>query len=327
MPEIKFKYFLLLYLIGIIPIFYFILKNINKKKSLKVASINAKASKNSFKSYLRFLPNLLRALVLTLLIISAAKPYSSETVEYKEYMGLDIMIVFDISGSMLADDFKPNRLEVAKSRAIEFIEKRQNDRIGMVVYAGESFTLSPLTTDKVYLIDKISSLKTGIVSDGTAIGMGLATALNSLEGSTSKSKIILLISDGSNNSGLISPDIAVNIAKEKGVKIHTIGIGRSGLARVPENSDGSGKLIEVEVFLDERALKRIAYNSGGKYFFAETPTSLASIYSEIDRLEKTPYKLKSYSQETKYFAFIALLAFVILIIEIILRLTIFRIAP
>ncbi len=327
MPDIQFKYPLLLYLIGLVPIIYVLrLKFTNRR--LLISSTNLLgAGRQPIIYYFRFLPNLIRFFVIILVIIAAAKPYSTEHLTTKEYLGIDIMIAFDISGSMLADDFKPNRLEVAKSRAIEFVQKRKHDRIGIVVYSGEAFTLSPLTTDKAYLVGKIASLKTGIMNDGTAIGMGLATAINSLEGSNSKNKLIVLISDGANNSGFITPDMAAGIAKEKGIKIHTIGIGQSGLARVPENADGSGKIIEVEVFLDEISLKKIAHNTGGRYYFAESPASLESIYTEIDSLEKTPYKVENISVNIEYYTYFAILALALILIEIIFRLTIFRIAP
>lgn len=280
------------------------------------------------KTHFRHLPFILRLVGIVLLIIALARPQSSVSWEDSKTEGIDIVLALDISGSMLAEDFKPNRLEAAKEVAMQFITNRPSDRIGLVVYSAESFTQCPLTTDHPVLLNLFKDVKQGMIEDGTAIGYGLATAVSRLKESSAKSKVIILLTDGENNRGDISPATAAEIAQTFGIKVYTIGVGTKGMAPFPA-TDFFGRKVyqQVEVKIDEETLTRIADITGGKYFRATSKDALEKIYAEIDQLEKTELDVKKFSQKHEEYLPFVLLAALALIIEILLRLTIYRNLP
>jgi Ca-activated chloride channel family protein len=268
-----------------------------------------------------------RIIAILFFIIALARPQSSDTEKKTDTEGVDIMIALDISGSMLARDFKPDRLEAAKDLAIEFISGRPDDRIGLVVYSAESFTQCPLTTDHAVLINFFSDIKSGMLEDGTAIGSGLATAVSRLKDSNAKSKIIILLTDGVNNRGSIPPLTAAEIAKKFSVRVYTVGIGTMGMAPYPVQTPFGIQLQDMPVEIDEAVLSQIAQQTNGKYFRATNNQKLREIYKEIDMLEKTKFQVTEYSRrEDEYFWF-AVAAGISLLIEIILRFTLFRTLP
>ena len=268
----------------------------------------------------------LRVLTIVFIILALARPQTTEVSEdtlKKE--GIDIMIAMDISSSMLAEDFKPNRLESAKELAIKFIKRRKNDRIGLVTYASVSFTQCPLTTDHDILINMMKKVKTGILTDGTAIGVGLANCVNRLKDSRADSKIIILLTDGENNSGVVDPISAANMAREFNIKTYTIGVGSYGTAPYPgKDVFGRPTYYNVPSNIDEDMLSLVADTTGGVYFRADKKSELAKVYEEIELLEKTEIEeIKFYNVTEKYFLF-CLLAFLFFITELILDYTIFR---
>lgn len=271
----------------------------------------------------------LRAIVLFLLIAALARP--EEVSSEKEYQtqGVDIIIALDLSGSMLAEDFKPeNRFAVAKQEATKFIRGRENDRIGLVVFAKKAFTQCPLTLDYEILIRLLQDIKIGMIPDGTAIGMGLASAVNRLRDSTAKSKIIILITDGENNAGNIDPITAAELAKTFGIKVYTIGVGKGGLVPFPIDDPLFGKrYVQANVEIDEMTLKRIADISGGLFFRARDPKSLAEIYEKINTLEKTEIKVKEYHSYSPMFQLLLIPAILLLLLEIFLRQTVLMKVP
>lgn len=277
-----------------------------------------------------FRPSLLlfRLVAICSLCLAIARPQSKDSFQNANVEGVDIIMALDISASMLAKDFEPNRLEASKEVAIEFIKKRENDRIGLVVYEGESYTQCPLTTDHNVLINLFKDVKTGYVEGGTAIGMGLATAVNRLRDSEAKSKVIILLTDGVNNQGSISPISAAQIAKEFGIKVYTIGVGNEGKALAPVRKYGDQYQYDyVDVEIDELTLEKIAFETDGKYYRATNNTSLGEIYSEIDKLEKTEIKVTEYTKRNEeYFPFL-LLGLIALVIEWFLVSTIFKSIP
>ncbi|MCG1035181.1 vWA domain-containing protein [Polaribacter sargassicola] len=316
----------LLILIPLLAIWYFFMR----KKDTAVLSIpSIKGFKaNSITSKLKPLLYLLRLLALAAIIIALARPRNvAVSKKTKSNRGIDIVMAIDVSASMLARDLKPNRLEALKKVAIDFIDRRPNDRIGIVVYAGESFTQTPITSDKGIVKRTISELKWGQLEGGTAIGMGLGSAVNRLKESTAKSKVIILLTDGVNNSGNIDPRTATVLAKELGIKTYTIGIGTNGMADFPWSRDPrTGKLQfrKQQVEIDEALLEEIAAETDGKYFRATDNTSLKEIYDEIDKLEKTKIEeFKYYNYQEKYRIFV-FLALAFLLLEFILRNTIFK---
>ena len=271
----------------------------------------------------------LRLFALILLIIAIARPQETLKEEEIKAEGIDITLVMDLSSSMLAQDFKPDRLEVSKRVASEFVDKREFDRIGLAVFAGEAFTQCPLTTDHRVVKEFLSNLKCGILEDGTGIGMGLATAVNRMKDSESVSKVVILLTDGVNNVGYIKPRTAAEIAREFDVKVYTIGVGTTGDALTPVSRRSDGRYIFglARVEIDENLLGEIAEMTGGRYFRATSAESLAEIYAEIDQLEKTEIEvtsIKRYSEEFYGFAFWALL---LLSLEVLLRYTVLRTIP
>ena len=278
--------------------------------------------------FLRHLPVFLRMGALSLLLVTLARPQSASTSEEILTEGIDIILALDLSSSMLSEDVQPNRLEAAKDVAREFIQKRRNDRIGMTVFAARGFTQCPLTLDYSILTELLSQLHVGMIDDGTAIGTGLATAVKRLSHSKAESKVILLVTDGRNNVGEISPTTAAQLAHSFGIKVYTIGIGGTGPAPYPIDDPVFGKrYARVEVDIDEETLKKIAQETGGRYFRATNRQSLMEIYSEIDLLETTEIEVKQYTRYGELFLWPLSAAALLLLIEAGLSYTVFRKIP
>ena len=267
---------------------------------------------------------ILRVLALLMLIIGLARPQSTNTTVNNDTDGIDLVLGMDISGSMLAEDFRPNRMEAAKKVALDFVDKRPSDRIGLVIFSGESFTMCPITIDHQVLKEQIMNLKSGMVTDGTAIGDGLATSVDKLRYSKAKSKVIILMTDGENNCGKISPLTALEIAKVYKLKVYTIGVGTQGQALIPMQTPMGTVKQMMPVNIDEPLLRQIAGQTGGKYFRATSNNSLKTIYEEIDRMEKTSIEVTSFKRYAELFFPFALLAALFLSLELLLRYTLFK---
>ena len=295
--------------------------------AVSFSSLQQFSAVRTWRTTLRSLLYVLRGLALAALIVALARPRSSsEITKTKTTEGIDIILSIDMSSSMLAKDLKPNRIEALKRVASQFIEQRTSDRIGIVVYSGESYTKVPATTDKSVVLQALKDIKQGEIEDGTAIGMGLGTAINRLKDSKTKSKVIILMTDGVNNTGVIDPLSAAELAKEYGIRVYTIGIGTNGkaLSPVAYNPDGSLQYDMVPVEIDDKLLSEIAKSTGGQYFRATDNKKLAQIYTEIDKLEKSKIEELKYYQHQENFRPWALLALVFLVAEFGLRHTVFR---
>jgi Ca-activated chloride channel homolog len=318
--------FLLLLLIPIV--FWYVWELHKSDASLQIsAHRNLKQFPQSKKIKLRHIPFVLRTLVIVCLIIALARPQASNSWRTQNTEGIDIMMALDISSTMLAGDIKPTRLEAAKSVATEFILSRPNDNIGLVIFARESFTQCPLTTDHAVLVNLFNGVNNGMIEDGTAIGLGLANAVNRIKDGKSKSKVIILLTDGSNNSGDIAPITAAEIAKTFGIRIYTIGVGTHGVINIPVSTPMGIQYQQVQSEFDAKSLENIANLTGGKYFGATDNSKLRNIYQEIDKLEKTRIKIQQYSKKDEQFYLFSIFAFVFLILEILLRNTVFRKIP
>ena len=271
--------------------------------------------------WIPLVPDGLRTLALGLIVLVLARPQSSSSIENMTREGIDIVMAMDASASMLSKDFRPNRLEAAKAVASEFVEDRPFDRVGVVVYEGESFTQVPLTTDHRVVQDGLNALETGRVEGGTAIGMGLATAVNRLRKSDAKSKVVILITDGENNSGQIEPQDAAQLARLESIRVYTVGVGTIGRAKSPvrQRPDGSYIYDWVEVNIDEPTLKSIAQETGGRYFRATSGEKLKEIYTEIDALEKTRFNVFRYNKKTEEFPLVGWFALACLAAEAVVR--------
>ena len=271
--------------------------------------------------WIPLVPDGLRTVALGLIVLVLARPQSSSSIENMTREGIDIVMAMDASASMLSKDFRPNRLEAAKAVASEFVEDRPFDRVGVVVYEGESFTQVPLTTDHRVVQDGLNALETGRVEGGTAIGMGLATAVNRLRKSDAKSKVVILITDGENNSGQIEPQDAAQLARLESIRVYTVGVGTIGRAKSPvrQRPDGSYIYDWVEVNIDEPTLKSIAQETGGRYFRATSGDKLKEIYTEIDALEKTRFNVFRYNKKTEEFPLVGWLALACLAAEAVVR--------
>ena len=274
----------------------------------------------------RFRPVLfiLRIITLAALSVALARPQSSNTTENVDSEGIDIMLAMDVSGSMVAEDFKPNRIEAAKALALKFVDQRPTDRIGLVIFSGESFTMCPITIDHNVLKEQISQVKNGMIIDGTSIGMGLATAVDRLRFSKGKSKVIILTTDGVNNMGLIDPNTALEIAKAYKVRVYTIGIGTMGQAPMQEHTPLGVQTQRAPVEIAEPLLKKIAVETGGKYFRATNNQSFGAIYEDIDKMEKTKIDVTSYKHYAELFFPLAMIAVICLALEMLLRYTVFK---
>jgi Ca-activated chloride channel homolog len=320
------------FLLALIPFYLLFLSR--KKKNESALGMNSIAVLRPFVSskqrWQKWLFPLLSTLAFSSMVIALARPQQPLRDEVVNKEGVDIILVLDISLSMLSKDFKPNRLEASKKVALDFISKRPNDRIGLVIFSGEAFTQCPLTSDHAILENILATIKTGMLSDGTAIGSGLATAVKHLKDSQTKSKIAILLTDGDNNRGYIDPEKAAELAKEFGIKSYTIGVGTIGEAFSPVSMDAQGN-IEYglqPVVLNETLLEKIAQTTpGGKYFRATDEESLASIYDEIDLLEKTKIDSHTYKQKVELFRPFLFFALALIILSFLLKNTIFRTLP
>lgn len=319
--------YLLLLLIPLIG--WYIYKLSKSQASLQVSSSEAfqVPEAASWKVFLRHAPFVLRMLAIAFLIIVLARPQSTNSWANSSTEGIDIMLSMDISSSMLAQDLKPNRLEAAKDVAASFINGRSNDNIGLVVFAAESFTQCPLTTDHTVLLNLFKDIQPGMIQDGTSIGLGLANAVSRIKDSQAKSKVIILLTDGVNNGGEIAPVTAAEIAKTFGVRVYTIGVGTMGEAPYPFQTAFGIQYQNIPVEIDEPTLKQIAATTGGQYFRATDNASLKEIYSEIDKMEKTKISVQQFSKKQEEYKNWALLVFALLLIEVLLRNTLLRNIP
>ena len=289
----------------------------DRRAHLRVSALDAwKAGGRSALEWIRHLPFVLRTAALALLVVAIARPRSSTQVEKVDTEGIDIVFAMDVSTSMLARDFSPDRLSAAKDIAIEFIAQRPSDRMGIVVFAGESYTQCPLTTDRATLINLMKDVQTDLIEDGTAIGNGLATAVARMKDSDAKSRVIILLTDGVNNMGEIDPSMAADIAKTYGIRVYTIGVGANGTAPYPVQTPWGIELQNMPVEIDEPLLKGIADGTGGRYFRATDNTKLAEIYGEIGQMEKTRTSVDSFPVYKDLFKNYALAALLCLLLEL-----------
>ena len=322
--------FLWLFLLYIPLIVWYILKNKKSDAAIRISSVSAFSKlPTSYKVYLKHFLFVVRLAALGCVIIILCRPQTHDSWESSKTEGTDIVISLDVSTSMLARDFNPDRFEAAKEVASKFINGRESDNIGIVIFAGESFTLVPMTTDKAVLVNYIKEIKMGMLEDGTAIGDGLATAINRIKDGKAKSKSIILLTDGSNNTGVVAPLTAADIAAKYGIKVYTIGVGTTGSALFPVGVNVYGKVEyqQLPVVIDEATLKSIANKTGGKYFRATSKHVLKEIFSEIDKLEKTELDVRKYNQTEDNYMPWALLLLALLLIDIIPRHTVLRNIP
>ena len=281
----------------------------------------------SFMSFFRHVPFVLRISALVLIIVAIARPRSSQDMEKIDTEGIDIVLAMDVSTSMLARDFTPDRISASKDIAIEFISQRPSDRMGIVVFAGESFTQCPLTTDRATLINMMKEVQTDLIEDGTAIGNGLATAVARMKDSDAKSRVVILLTDGVNNRGEITPQMAAEIAKTYGIRVYTIGVGANGMAPYPVMTPWGVEVQNVKVEIDEELLSGIADATGGRYFRATDNTKLSEIYSEINKMEKARTTVDSFPVYKELFGLYALLALLALLLELLLNWFVIRRLP
>ena len=285
------------------------------------------ASGRSLMSFMRHIPFLLRVFALSMLVVAIARPRSSEDMEKVDTEGIDIILAMDVSTSMLARDLVPDRISASKDIAIEFISQRPSDRMGIVVFAGESFTQCPLTTDRATLINLMKEVQTDLIEDGTAIGNGLATAIARMKDSDAKSRVVILLTDGVNNRGEITPQMSAEIAKTYGVRVYTIGVGKEGMAPYPVMTPWGVEIQDVKVEIDEALLTDIAESTGGRYFRATDNTKLAEIYSEINKMEKARTTVDSFPVYKELFGRYALLALLAVLLELVFNWFIIRRLP
>ena len=295
--------------------------------TMLVSTVRPFAGSRSWRNLLRPVPFIFRILAICCLIIALARPETRNDEQLVTGEGIDIVLCLDISGSMLAQDFTPNRMEAAKNVAGEFIDHRPTDRIGLVIFSGESFTMCPLTTDRAVLKTQLSNVQSGLLEDGTAIGSGLATGVDRLRNSPSKSKVIILLTDGENNGGLIDPNTAKEIAKSIGVRVYTVGMGTEGFAPVPVQTPGGVVMQREKVNIDEKLLTQIAKETGGQYYRAKDNETLRNIYLEIDRLEKSRIEVTALRHFSEQFFPFALAAAILLALELLLRWTVLKKFP
>ena len=281
---------------------------------------------------IKHVPMLLRCIVYILIVFALARPQTHNSWNNKTVEGIDIMLAMDVSTSMLAEDLKPNRMEAAKEVASEFISGRPNDNIGLTIFAGEAFTQCPMTVDHTSLLNLLQNVRTdiaarGLIQDGTAIGMGLANAITRLKNSKTKSKVIILLTDGSNNMGDISPMTAAQIARSLGVRVYTIAVGTNKIAPYPMPIGGTIQYVNIPVDIDTKTLKNIASVTDGNFYRATNTNELKQIYRDIDKLEKTKMKVKKYSKHNEVYQLFVFAAFIFLFLEILLRNTLLRRIP
>lgn len=327
--DFQYPYVLLLLLLIIPAVVWYIYKESKTHTTISFSSLSGlEKLPQSYKYYFIHVLYALRLLSLAFLVIVLARPQYEDKWQDETVTGLDIVIALDISTSMLAEDFRPNRLEASKDVAVKFISGRRNDKIGLVVFAGESFTQCPITTDHAVLMNLFKDIKSGLIEDGTAIGMGLANSINRIKDSEAKTKIIILLTDGRNNRGEIDPLTAAEMAKEYGIRVYTIGVGTKGPAPFPyKTAFGTTIRQQVDFKIDEDVLKEISKLTDGKYFRAINKTSLAKIYEDIDKLEKSKTKVQKYSVREERFFMFGVIALGLFLLELLLRYTIFRRIP
>jgi Ca-activated chloride channel family protein len=321
------EYFFLLILVPGLILWYW-KRQRRQLVELQVSSVRVfHALPRTWRQRLTHLLVVLRILALMMLIVALARPQSTTKGENVSTEGIDIILATDISGSMLAEDFRPNRIEAAKKVATDFLEARPNDRVGLVIFAGESFTQCPLTLDHAVVVNLLKEVKSGMIEDGTAIGMGLATAVSRLKESKAKSRVIILLTDGVNNRGFIDPLTAAGIAQSFGIRVYTIGVGTIGVAPYPVQTPFGTQYQDMKVEIDETLLQKIADQTGGKYFRATDNRTLKDIYSEIDRMEKTKIEVTQFRHHKEEFYSAAMFAGFFLLLELFLSQTVFRKMP
>lgn len=317
-----FEYPKLLWLLAVpvlMVLHYLYLELRGRNPHLRVSTIIPwKAAGWDFMTVVRHIPFVLRLVALSMIIVALARPRSSQEMESVDTEGIDIVLAMDVSTSMLARDFTPDRLEASKDIAIEFIAQRPSDRMGIVVFAGESFTQCPLTTDRSTLINLMKEIQTDLIEDGTAIGNGLATAVSRMKDSDAKSRVVILLTDGVNNRGEITPQTAAEIAKTYGIRVYTIGVGANGMAPYPVMTPWGMELRNMQVEIDEALLKDIAEQTGGRYFRATDNAKLMEIYEEINKMEKVRTTVDSFPVYKELFPKYALIALIALLLEVLL---------
>ena len=325
-------YFLLLLLL--IPyIIWYMFQHLKSTPSIRVSSLNGLyRSPKTLRNYLLHLPFILRIVCFVFAVIALARPQTTNNWSTTQTDGIDIMLCMDVSTSMLAEDLKPNRIEAAKEVAIQFINGRPNDNIGLTLFAGEAFTQCPMTVDHAVLLNLLNGMRVdmaqnGMIEDGTAIGMGIANALTRLKDSKAKSKVVILLTDGTNNRGQMSPTTAADIAKSFGIRVYTIGVGTNGTARYPMPVAGRIEYINVPVEIDTKTLATIAKKTDGEFYRATNTEKLHEVYAKIDQLEKTKMNVKQYSKRYEAFVPFALVAVLALLLELLLRHTLLRRIP
>lgn len=319
------KYIFLLLALVVVYIIWYIRKHNNIEPSVRVSDTSPYAAVGkTWREWLVHVPFVLRVVALTMIVIVLARPQSSDNWQNTEIEGIDIMMTIDVSTSMLSEDLKPNRLEAAKDVAAQFINGRPNDNIGLTIFAGESFTQCPLTVDHEVLLNLFKNVQCGLVEDGTAIGLGIANAVTRLKDSKAKSKVIILLTDGTNNAGSVSPLTAAAIAKQFGIRIYTIGVGTNGEAPYPFQTAMGIRYQNIPVEIDEQVLREIASTAGGEYFRATSNSKLKEVYEEIDKLEKTKLNVREFSTKEEEYQPFALVALIAVILELALRATILR---
>lgn len=321
----------ILFLLILVPalIAWYIFRRKSTNATLSVSSVLPFAGmRTSLRASLRHSIFALNMIALSCMIVALARPQTYDSWHNSRVEGTDIVLAMDISTSMLAKDFDPNRLTAAKQVATTFISGRENDNMGLVIFAGESLTAVPLTSDRATLLNYVASINTNLLADGTAIGDGLATAVNRIKGGKAKSKSIILLTDGTNNRGVVMPLTAADLAAKEGVKVYTIGIGSNGTAEFPV-SDYFGRITyqRMPVVIDENTLKSIAERTGGKYFKATNEMALANIFDEIDKMEKTIFDIRQFSHTEDNYLIWAIIAFGCLAVSVVLKQTVFRTFP
>ncbi|MBP7613346.1 MAG: VWA domain-containing protein [Paludibacter sp.] len=319
----------LFFLLVLIPVVFWYIKEMHHSDaSLQISSHrNLQMKQKTLKIKLLHVPFVLRCLAITMVVIALARPQASNSWRTESTEGIDIMLTLDISGTMMAEDLKPNRLEASKVVASEFILSRPNDNIGLVVFAGESFTQCPLTTDHAVLINLFNGVNYGLIEDGTAIGLGLANAVNRIKDSKARSKVIILLTDGSNNRGDIAPITAAEIAQSFGIRVYAIGVGSYGKVNIPVQTPMGLQYQLMDSEFDEKSLQNIATMTGGQYFRATNNNKLRSIYQEIDQMEKTKIDVREYNKKNEEFYIFAIVALLLLVAEVLLRNTVLKRIP
>lgn len=322
-PEYLYLLLLIIPLIG-----WYVMRISKTQASFKLASTSAfEGMKSDLRVYMRHLPFVLRMIAIALIIVVIARPRSVNSWEETETQGIDIVMALDVSGSMLAQDLEPDRLLAAKKVASEFIADRPNDNIGLVIFAGESFTQCPLTTDHKVLLNLLNDIEFGMIEDGTAIGLGLATSVNRLKESESASRVVILLTDGTNNSGQIAPLTAADLARSYGIRVYTVGVGTKGMAPTPVNTPYGIRMQNMPVDIDEKTLTEIAAMTGGQYFRAQDTEGLRQVYEEIDEMEKYLISVQNVTRHKELFLPFALAALGLILLELLLRRTWLRSLP